>query len=103
MARGKGTRLRKPTFANRLVIMTKSPRRGAVKRRLACEIGEGAALRFYRSCLSHSLTRLANDPRWLTLLAVAPDHEVATGRDPVDESMLLGDAARGPAGQLALE
>ena len=31
--------------------MAKSPRRGAVKRRLAREIGEGAALRFYRSCL----------------------------------------------------
>ena len=82
MARGKGTRLRKPTFANRLVIMTKSPRRGAVKRRLAGEIGEGAALRFYRSCLSHSLTRLANGPRWLTLLAVAPDHDVASGVFP---------------------
>lgn len=55
--------------------MAKSPRRGAVKRRLAGEIGEGAALRFYRSCLSHSLMRLASDPRWLTLLAVAPDQE----------------------------
>jgi len=72
MAKGKGTRLRKPSFANRLIIMAKSPRRGAVKRRLAGEIGEGAALRFYRSCLSHSLIRLASDPRWLTTLAVAP-------------------------------
>jgi rSAM/selenodomain-associated transferase 1 len=58
--------------------MAKSPRRGAVKRRLASEIGEGAALRFYRSCLSHSIMRLASDPRWLTLLAIAPDREVAT-------------------------
>ena len=39
--------------------MAKSPRRGAVKRRLASEIGEGAALRFYRSCFSHSVMRLA--------------------------------------------
>jgi hypothetical protein len=78
MAEGKGTRLRKPSFANRLVIMAKSPRRGAVKRRLASEIGEGAALRFYRSCLSHSLMRLASDGRWLTLLAVAPDQDSAS-------------------------
>ena len=55
--------------------MAKSPRRGAVKRRLASEIGEGAALRFYRCCLSHSVLRLASDPRWLTLLAVAPDQD----------------------------
>jgi rSAM/selenodomain-associated transferase 1 len=75
MARGKGPRLRKPSFANRLVIMAKSPRRGAVKRRLAGEIGEGAALRFYRSCLSHSIIRLAGDPRWLTTLAVVPDQD----------------------------
>ena len=78
MANGRGTRLRCGPFANRLVIMAKSPRRGAVKRRLASEIGEGEALRFYRSCLSHSLMRLASDPRWLTLLAVAPDREVAS-------------------------
>jgi uncharacterized protein len=75
MADGRGTRLRCGPFANRLVIMAKSPRRGAVKRRLASEIGEGAALRFYRCCLSHSVMRLASDPRWLTLLAVAPDQD----------------------------
>jgi uncharacterized protein len=78
MAEGEAKHSRKPAYANRLVIMAKSPRRGTVKRRLAREIGEGAALRFYRSCLSHSLTRLANDRRWLTLLAVAPDREVAS-------------------------
>ncbi|HMK41243.1 MAG TPA: TIGR04282 family arsenosugar biosynthesis glycosyltransferase [Methyloceanibacter sp.] len=78
MTDGGATRLRCGPFANRLVIMAKSPRRGAVKRRLASEIGEGAALRFYRSCLSHSVMRLAGDPRWLTLLAIAPDREVAS-------------------------
>jgi len=78
MARGERTRFGKPPFANRLVIMAKSPRRGAVKRRLAREIGEGEALRFYRSCLSHLIMRLAGDPRWLTLLAVAPDRDVAS-------------------------
>jgi rSAM/selenodomain-associated transferase 1 len=58
--------------------MAKSARRGAVKRRLAGEIGEGEALRFYRTCLSHSLMRLANDPRWVTLLAISPNRDVAT-------------------------
>ena len=56
--------------------MAKSPRRGAVKRRLAGEIGEGAAVRFYRSCLTHSVLRLASDPRWTTLLAIAPDDAI---------------------------
>ena len=82
MADGRGTRSRCGPFANRLVIMAKSPRRGAVKRRLASEIGEGAALRFYRSCLSHSVMRLASDPRWLTLLAVAPDQESSSSIVP---------------------
>ena len=104
MARGKGTRLRKPTFANRLVIMTKSPRRGAVKRRLAGEIGEGAALRFYRSCLSHSLTRLANvdfsnlifiDGGGLLVMADSPVMKVTDLGGKVargDMATLLGEA-----------
>lgn len=73
MTRGKRTESRRPPFANRLVIMAKAPRRGAVKRRLGSAIGEGEALRFYRSCLGHSVMRLARDRRWLTLLAVTPD------------------------------
>ncbi len=70
MVRGKRAR---PLFANRLVIMAKAPRRGAVKRRLASAIGEGEAVRFYRSCLAHSVMRLARDPHWVTLLAATPD------------------------------
>jgi uncharacterized protein len=55
--------------------MAKSPRRGAVKRRLGRDVGDGAALRFYRACLSHSLMRLGRDPRWVTQLVVAPDRD----------------------------
>jgi uncharacterized protein len=58
--------------------MAKSPRRGAVKRRLARDVGDGVALRFYRACLSHSLIRLARDPRWVTQLVVAPDRDGAS-------------------------
>jgi glycosyltransferase A (GT-A) superfamily protein (DUF2064 family) len=43
MARGTAPRTRRARFAHRLIIMAKSPRRGYVKRRLAREIGEGAA------------------------------------------------------------
>ncbi len=62
--------------------MAKAPRRGAVKRRLAAAIGEGEALRFYRSCLAHSLMRLARDRRWLTLIAVTPDSDVFSSLFP---------------------
>jgi uncharacterized protein len=77
MAKGAAPRRRSASFAHRLVIMAKSPRRGSVKRRLAGEIGEGGAVSFYRSCLTHSVQRLARDRRWTTLLAVAPDHAIS--------------------------
>lgn len=70
-------RPRRVTFAPRLVIMAKSPLAGVAKRRLGREIGDVAAMRFYRSCLSHAVLRLASDPRWRTVLAVAPDKDVA--------------------------
>jgi rSAM/selenodomain-associated transferase 1 len=64
-------------FAQRyLVIMAKSPRLGLAKRRLGAEIGDVAALRFYRNCLNRTCLRLGSDPRWQTLLAVTPDRDV---------------------------
>ncbi len=56
-----------------LVIMVRAPRLGAVKRRLARDIGALAAWRFQRRMLSQVLRRLARDPRWTTWLAVTPD------------------------------
>jgi hypothetical protein len=50
--------------------MAKRPAMGRAKRRLAREIGATAAIRFYRSSLSHAVLRLAADPRWLTVIAV---------------------------------
>jgi rSAM/selenodomain-associated transferase 1 len=76
MARRRG-RARGTAFAPRLIIMAKSPFVGLVKRRLGREIGEAASIRFYRSCLTHTVLRLASDPRWQTLLAVAPDMDAA--------------------------
>jgi uncharacterized protein len=70
-------RKRGPAFAPRLVIMAKSPVLGLAKRRLSREIGGTRAARFYRTCLSHTVLRLASNPRWQTLLAVTPDKDVA--------------------------
>lgn len=57
--------------------MAKRPVIGRAKRRLAQELGQAAALRFYRGCLFHTVLRLAQDPRWRPILAVDPDTAVA--------------------------
>lgn len=60
--------MRRPT----LIIMVKEPRAGRVKTRLGRQIGMTRAAWWYR----HQLTRLlrhTEDPRWRTVLAVAPD------------------------------
>lgn len=59
----------KPHF----VIFARAPRRGAVKRRLAADIGAGPAFAFYRRTLHDVTRRLGRDPRWQTWLAVTPD------------------------------
>lgn len=53
-----------------LVIFARTPRRGAVKRRLAASVGDAAALRFHRLTLEALVRRLARDPRWRTVLCV---------------------------------
>lgn len=59
-----------------LVIMAKSPRLGLAKRRLGAEIGDVAAIHFYRNCLTRTCLRLGTDPRWQTVLAITPDCDV---------------------------
>ena len=56
--------------------MAKSPRLGLAKRRLGAEVGDVAAIRFYRSCLTRTCLRLGSDRRWRTLLAVTPDRSL---------------------------
>lgn len=46
---------------------------GAVKTRLAADIGQVRSLRFYRSLTGVLIRRLATDRRWRTVLAVTPD------------------------------
>ena len=64
----------------RLVVMVEQPRAGAVKSRLAAEIGTAEATRFYRVSTARLLRRLGRDRRWRTLLGVTPD---AALLDPV--------------------
>ena len=56
-----------------LVVFARAPRYGTVKRRLAREVGDLAALRFHRNNTADLLRRMSGDPRWRTWLAVTPD------------------------------
>ena len=65
-----------------LVVMAKAPRAGAVKSRLAKDIGAARAVSFYRSVSRNVLGRLGRDPRFETVLSVAPDWAVGEGLWP---------------------
>ena len=54
-------------------VFTRAPRLGTVKRRLACAIGDRAALRFHVATLHRLVRALARDRRFRTVLAVTPD------------------------------
>jgi rSAM/selenodomain-associated transferase 1 len=56
-----------------LVLFVRAPRRGLGKRRLARDIGDGAALRFERAMLGLLVRRLKGDRRWRLRLAVTPE------------------------------
>ena len=62
-------------FARHLVIFTRAPRLGRVKRRLGRDIGAVAATAFYRRTLFAMTRRLAGDGRWRCWLAVTPDRD----------------------------
>ena len=56
-----------------VVVFARAPRLGAVKRRLAREIGAPAALRFHLATLNKLSRALAADRRYRTVLAITPD------------------------------
>ncbi len=68
---------RRPTLA----IMVKAPAAGRSKTRLGREIGMVPAAWWARHQLSR-LARTLSDPRWTTVLAVAPDAAVHSGALP---------------------
>ena len=63
----------------KLVIMVKEPRPGRVKTRLGRDIGLTASAWWFRH-QTRALLRRIEDPRWHTILAVAPDAEGLTSR-----------------------
>ena len=57
-----------------VVIFARAPRYGAVKTRLARDIGATDTLRFYKRTLDLIVRRLRRDPRFEVALAITPDH-----------------------------
>ncbi len=60
-------------YQRHLVLMVKAPEAGRVKTRLARGIGVVGATRFYRSATAALVRRVADERRWKSWLAVAPD------------------------------
>jgi uncharacterized protein len=56
-----------------VIVFARAPRLGTVKRRLARDVGDRAALRFYRANLARLLRVLVRDRRFHTVLAMTPD------------------------------
>ncbi len=56
-----------------VIVFARAPRLGTVKRRLARDVGDRAALRFYRANLTRLLRALGRDRRFRTVLAATPD------------------------------
>ncbi len=56
--------------------MGRLPQVGVGKRRLARDVGDIAAWRFYRNTLKALLRRLGRDRRWRVCLAITPDQAV---------------------------
>jgi rSAM/selenodomain-associated transferase 1 len=63
--------------------MAKAPVAGAVKTRLAREVGVTAATRFYRHAMASVITRLASQPFWHTVIAAAPEAALRSAIWPV--------------------
>lgn len=68
-----------------VVVFARAPQLGAVKTRLAGDVGRLAAWRFHRRATATTLRRLGRDRRWRLVLALTPDR-------------LAGRARLGPAG-----
>lgn len=62
-----------------VIVFARAPRYGAVKTRLAAEIGAAETLRFYRNMLTGMARRLRDDARWETVFCVTPDADARAG------------------------
>jgi uncharacterized protein len=92
-----------------VIVFARAPRYGAVKTRLAREIGPSKTLRFYRHTLLSLVRRLRRDGRFDVALAVTPDAArtgwpagiavTGQGRGDLGQRMVraLRNAGTGPA------
>jgi rSAM/selenodomain-associated transferase 1 len=62
-----------------VVVFARAARYGAVKSRLARDLGPLETLRFYRTTLARILRTIGTDPRWQTTIALTPDAAVDAG------------------------
>ena len=78
------------------IIFARAPRLGTVKRRLARDIGDRAALRFHQAQLAALIRGLGRDRRFATVIALTPDRAalrtklrvMAQGRGDLGRRML---------------
>ena len=82
-----------------LVVMARAPRLGAVKRRLARDLGDLAAWRFYRITAGRLLRALSADPRWRTWLALTPDRAARVRRGLWPATCALRPQGQGEIGR----
>ena len=61
---------------NTLVVFARAPVMGRAKTRLAVGVGAVHAHRLYRAMVARVLREVGRDPRWKTVVAVAPDRAV---------------------------
>ncbi len=61
-----------PTKRRQLIVFARAPQYGAVKTRLARQIGGGAAWRSYQDMTATVLREVAGSPLWQSRLAVTP-------------------------------
>jgi hypothetical protein len=57
-----------------VIVFARAPRLGAVKRRLARDVGDRAALQFHMATLTRLVRALVAERRFRTVVAITPDH-----------------------------
>ena len=67
---------------NTVIVFARAPRLGTVKRRLARDIGDRAALQFHVATLTALLRSLRRDRSFRTVLALTPDRLFLSARLP---------------------
>ena len=67
---------------NTVIVFARAPKLGAVKRRLARDRGDRAALRFHVATLAALLRSLRRDRSFRTVLAMTPDRDRRDGTIP---------------------